>query len=166
MLSADDIIKKLNLKPLPLEGGYYRETYRSGEKIPKTALPDRYQKDKSFASAIYYLLTPDTKSALHRLPSDEIYHFYLGDPVRMLLLHENGEGETIILGPDIKAGQHLQFVIPRGVWQGSYLVEGGRFALMGTSMAPGFDFGDYEPAEEEILKRMYSAHQNLIERLL
>lgn len=166
MLSADDIIEKLNLKPLPLEGGYYRETYRSAEKLPGGAWPDRFKDDKSLGTAIYYFLTADTRSVLHRLPADEIYHFYLGDPVRMLLLYPDGKGETIILGPDIESGQHLQFVVPRGVWQGSYLPEGGRSALMGTTMSPGFDFSDYEPAKREILMESHPKFHNLIEKLV
>jgi predicted cupin superfamily sugar epimerase len=166
MLSADDIIKKYNLKPLPMEGGYYTETYRSDEIIARNALPDRYKADKSPGTAIYYLLTPDTKSALHRLPTDEIFHFYLGDPVRMLLLNEGGEGEIITLGSDIEAGQHVQFVVPCGVWQGAHLIEGGLFALMGTTMAPGFDFADYEPADRDYLIETHSDFKDIIARLI
>jgi predicted cupin superfamily sugar epimerase len=165
MLSAKDLIKRLNLTSLPLEGGYYSETWRSDKRIAQNALPDRYKADKSFGTAIYYLLTLDTRSMLHRLPTDEIYHFYLGDPVRMLLLSENGKGETITLGSDIEAGQHVQFVVPRGIWQGSYLIEGGRFALMGTTMFPGFDFTDYEPGDPGILSKAYPHCTDLINRL-
>lgn len=165
MLSAEDIIIKLNLKPLPMEGGYYSETYRSHEMIPHGVLPNRYQADKAHGTAIYYLLTPDTKSALHRLPSDEIFHFYLGDPVGMLLLYPDGRGKTIILGQDIEAGQHVQLVVPHGVWQGAYLLDGGRFALMGTTMAPGFDFVDYEPGNRKKLMEAYSRYSDQVGRL-
>jgi predicted cupin superfamily sugar epimerase len=165
MISADDIIRKLKLEPLPGEGGYYRESYRSSEIVSGDALPSRFGRDKFICTAIYYLLTPDTHSKLHRLPADEIYHFYVGDPVKMLLLYENGKGETITLGSDIEAGQHVQFVVPRGVWQGSYLIEGGHFALMGTTMAPGFDFKDYKSADEEHLIRIYPGYGDLIRKL-
>jgi predicted cupin superfamily sugar epimerase len=166
MISANDIIKRFNLKPLPMEGGYYIESYRASELIPADALPDRYKNDKTISTAIYYLLTPDTKSTLHRLPTDEIYHFYLGDPVEMLLLHEDGRGEKIILGPDIeKKDHHVQFVVPRGVWQGSYLIGGGRFALMGTTMSPGFDFEDHISADCEKLIKTYPRYRKLIEKL-
>jgi len=104
MLSAEYIIKKLELKPLPIEGGYYSQTYCSSERIPKTALPDRYVSDRPFSSAVYYLLTLETCSALHKLKSDEIYHFYLGDPVIMLQLHPSGAARTIELGHDINKG--------------------------------------------------------------
>jgi predicted cupin superfamily sugar epimerase len=161
-VTDEDIIRKLNLKPLPDEGGYYSETYRSRDSVNRAALPKRYEGDKSFGTAIYYLLTPDTKSALHRLPTDEIYHFYLGDPVRMFLLHPDGRGENITLGQDIQSGHHVQFVVPRGVWQGSYLIEGGKFALMGTTMAPGFNFSDFEPADRNKLTLKYPDFKLLI----
>ena len=138
------IIKKLGLKPLPREGGFFRETYRSDEKIPANALPSRYGCDKHISTAIYYLLTPDCISALHRIKSDEIFHFYLGDPVMMLLLYPDGKDETIILGNLIDEGHHVQHVVPAGVWQGSYLIDGGKWALMGTTVAPAYDFSDFE----------------------
>jgi predicted cupin superfamily sugar epimerase len=165
MTSADEIIKKLNLKPLPMEGGFYTETYRSPEKIPKTVLPNRYSSDKPFGTAIYYLLIPDTRSALHRLPTDEIFHFYLGDPVIMLQLLQDGKSKKVTMGHDIEAGQRLQVIVPRGVWQGSILKEEGRFALLGTTMAPGFDSSDYEIGYRNDLIKRYPKHKDLIMRL-
>src|SRR5947207_10432471 len=119
MPTADELIALLDLRPLPLEGGYYRETYRSADVLPAPALPAHYGTDKSAGTAIYYLLTPDTFSALHRLPTDEVYHFYLGDAVEMLQLWPDGSGSVVTLGQDVRAGQLLQTVVPRGVWQGS-----------------------------------------------
>ncbi len=165
-MNAREIIEHLGLEPLPGEGGFYRETYRSSdEKIPAGALPERYQADKHIATAIYYLLTPETFSAVHRLISDELFHFYLGDPVTMLQLHPDGHGETITLGPDIEAGQRLQCVVPQGVWQGMHLNAGGRFALMGTTVAPAFDFDDYQPARRDDLLQKYPDFAEMIERL-
>ncbi|MGH7254945.1 MAG: cupin domain-containing protein [Nitrospirales bacterium] len=152
-MTAEDITRRLNLRPLPIEGGFYAETYRSPDRIPKEALPGRYGGAKSFGTAIYYLLTPETFSALHRLPSDEIYHFYLGDPVEMLQLRPDGSGEMVTLGTDLAAGMRPQVPAPRDVWQGSRLRPGGRFALLGTTMAPGFDFEDYEGASRDRLLR-------------
>ena len=146
-MTAKDLIELLDLKPLPQEGGYYRETYRSA--VPG---PD----GKSAGTAIYYLLTPDTCSALHRLPTDEVYHFYLGDPVELLLFGPQG-GQVVLLGTDLRAGQRPQFVVPAGTWQGSCLVRGGAFALMGTTMSPGFEFSDYEAADRAALLRQYPA---------
>ena len=162
---AQDIITLLGLKPLPLEGGYYRETYRAAQKIPANALPPRYGSDRACCTAIYYLLTPDTTSALHRVKSDEIFHFYLGDPVTMLQLHRNGRAETIILGQNIAAGQHVQAVVPAGVWQGAFLNEGGSFALMGCTVAPGFEFGDFELAKRDELLNAFPQQAEAIRRL-
>jgi hypothetical protein len=165
MLSAEYIIKKFNLKPLPVEGGFYSQTYRSSERIPKTALPDRYISDRPIGSAIYYLLTPQTCSALHRLKSDEIYHFYLGDPVIMLQLHPSGAARTIELEHDINKGRQLQVVVPKEVWQGSCLQERGKFALLGTTMAPGYDDSDFEPGNRDDLIRRYPEFRELVARL-
>ncbi len=161
MLGADDLIRLLGLKPLPGEGGYFAETYRSAYVVPSPARTG----SRSAATAIFYLLTPESHSALHRLQGDEVYHFYLGDPVRMLNLHPGGSGEELLLGPDLASGHRLQHVVPGGVWQGSRLQPGGRYALMGTTMAPGFDPRDYEPASRDALLASHSAHAGLIRAL-
>jgi predicted cupin superfamily sugar epimerase len=136
-LSAEDIIRILKLEPLEMEGGYFCQSYRCTETIPLEALPSRYKTPKVFGSAIYYLLTPDQRSAMHRLPTDEIFHFYLGDPVTQLQLHPDGSSDVITIGADITAGHRPQVVVPGFTWQGALLRPGGRFALMGTTMAPG-----------------------------
>jgi len=164
-MRVEELKKLLNLVPLPVEGGFWAETYRSPESLPRAALPSRYGGDRSFGTAIYYLLTPDTFSALHRLQTDEIYHFYLGDPVTMLLLHPGGESEVITLGQEVRAGQRVQVVAPRGSWQGSFLRPGDTFALMGTTMAPGFDPADFELGDRRALVRAYPDRRPLIERL-
>ena len=119
MLTADDIIRLLDLRLLDGEGGMFAETYRAAESIPRAALPGRYTSDRAFASAIFYLLTPDTFSHIHRLKSDEIFHFYLGDPVTMLQLHPDGTSGMITLGHDIAKGERLQVVVPHSTWQGT-----------------------------------------------
>ena len=166
MITAEQLISYLNLKPLPQEGGYYTETYRSHELIPVDALPDEYKGVRSHITAIYYLLTPDTFSAIHRIPSDEIFHFYLGDPVEMLQLFPDGSGKVIILGSDILNGQHPQVVVPGEVWQGARLIPGGSFALMGTTVAPGFDFADYEAGLRDQLVSGFHKYREMIERLI
>ncbi len=165
MISAEKIMELYNMKPLPGEGGYYVETYRSGEMIGIASLPDRYKHDKSLSTAIYYMLTADTQSNFHRLPTDEIYHFYMGDPVVMIQLHLDGTAKTIFLGHDLAVGQFVQVVVPRNVWQGSYLLEGGNYALMGTTMAPGFDCSDHEIGDADMLTSLYPMHKGIIERL-
>lgn len=150
-MTADEIIDLLKLKPHPKEGGFFSETYRAEETIPAGALPKRYGGVRAFGTCIYYLLTPGTFSAIHRLQSDEIFHFYLGDPVEMLRLFPDGRGKTVTIGFDLRAGMMPQVIVPRGVWQGSRLVAGGKFALLGCTVAPGFDFADYEHGRREDL---------------
>ncbi len=165
-MTADELIRRLDLAPLPWEGGYYRETWRSERDIPETALPSAYAGPRSAGTAIYYLLTPDTVSRLHRLPSDETFHFYLGDPAEMLLLGASG-GRMVVLGSDIAAGQHVQLTVPGNTWMGARLVPGGGagYALMGTTVSPGFDFADLEMADGAALAAEFPAHAALIHAL-
>jgi len=165
MLTVEQIIKKLNLQPLPVEGGFFTQTYHSEDIIRAESLPNRYSDDKSICTAIYYLLTPDTQSMLHCLPTDEIYHFYLGDPVQMLHLYPDGSTKAPILSNNINAGHNLQIVVSRDVWQGSYLIDGGRFALMGTTMTPGFDLSDYKEGNRDDLIKRYPGQGKIINRL-
>lgn len=165
MLTAERIIKLYNMKPLPGEGGYYVETYRSEEMIERTSLPDRYDLDKPYGTAIFYLLTPDTCSRMHRLKSDEVYHFYMGDPVELVLIHPSGTIKVLFLGHDIRAGQFVQAVVPAGIWQGAFLLEGGQFALMGATVSPGFDFSDREMGTGKELLEQYPQHSEIITRL-
>jgi uncharacterized protein len=167
-LTAEQIIRALGLEPLPVEGGLFRQTYRSNEDIPAQALSARYQNmEKPFATAIFYLLTDqgDSFSEFHRLPTDEIFHFYLGDPLEVNLLFPSGESQQVILGQNILAGQRLQFAVPAGVWQGSRVAPGGRYSLIGTTMAPGYTPGDYEQGNREALLRQYPAEAEIIRRL-
>lgn len=167
MIDLQTLIDTLGLEPLPEEGGLYRQTYLADETIARAALPERYRADKPLGTAIYYLLTAEAVSfsALHRLPTDEVFHFYLGDPVAMLLLYPEGRSERVTLGQDVLGGQRVQFVVPRGVWQGSHLLPGGRFALLGTTMAPGFTFEDYTGGERAALVGQYPQEAALIRRL-
>jgi predicted cupin superfamily sugar epimerase len=174
MLTVDQIIHTLNLQPLPGEGGLYAETYRSAETVPAPALPARYpQAKKPFGTAILYLLTghPDSFSAFHRLPTDEIWHFYLGDPLELFMLGPEGSVTRLILGQDLLAGQRVQAVVPAGVWQAARLVPGdrmlpgGRFALVGTTMAPGFTPSDFEPGRRAHLFSQYPAARDAIQSL-
>ena len=162
MITAEQIIALLGLKPHPEEGGYYAETYRSHETLPRNVSPDRYTGPRSLATAIYYLLTPDSFSAMHRLQSDELFHFYLGDPVKMLQLRQDGSGEIFTLGTDLLKGMRPQVVVPRGVWQGAGLLPGGRFALLGTTVAPGFEFADYEAGQRDVLIDAYPRFRDSI----
>jgi predicted cupin superfamily sugar epimerase len=150
-MTAEEIITLLKLTPHPKEGGFFSETYRAGEEIPRSVLPQRYRGPRAFGTCIYYLLTSGTFSAMHRLQSDEIFHFYLGDPVEMLQLLPDGSGKTVVLGPNLRDGMRPQVIVTRGVWQGSRLVAGGKFALLGCTVAPGFEFVDYEHGRRDDL---------------
>ncbi len=165
MSGADEIIKLFNMKPLTTEGGYYVETYRAKEKLDETVLPKRYKGKRNFSTAILFLITKDSFSKLHRLKSDEIFHFYLGDPVQMLLLHSNGKSEIVTLGRDISAGQKVQIVVPRNCWQGCILKDGGKFTLMGCTVSPGFEPQDYEQGVREELIKKYPTQKKLIIKL-
>jgi predicted cupin superfamily sugar epimerase len=164
MPTAQELITLLKLQPHPKEGGFFRETYRAGDRFAAVQLPARYGAERSAATAIYYLLTPDTCSVLHRLASDEIFHFYLGSPVRMLQLDPGG-GKEILLGQNILAGHQVQVLAPRGVWQGSLLEPGGDFALLGCTVAPGFDYADYEHGQRGELVAQFPQHAEMIRRL-
>lgn len=137
MSKIDEIIKVLELEPLAREGGLFKSTYRSPGKVG----------NKDMGSAIFFMLTGQAYSHLHRLPTDEIYHFYSGDPVELLELLPDGSSRVTVLGSDILNGQKVQYVAKAGNWQGSRLKDGGKYALMGTTMSPGFEESDYEHAE-------------------
>jgi predicted cupin superfamily sugar epimerase len=156
-VTAEQVAALLDLEPHPTEGGFFRETYRSDGEFEPGGL---YRGVRAHSTAIYYLLTSETFSAMHRLPGDEVFHFYLGDPVEMLVLRPDGSGEVVVLGSDIEA-MTLQHVVPGGMWQGSCLVEGGDWALLGTTMAPGFDFDDYVIGTDDLLE-LYPEHRAAI----
>lgn len=136
-MTAEEIKELLDLRPHPIEGGSFRRTYTS------QGVVDLARGQRALGTAIYYLLEPGTFSEMHILDSDEIFHFYLGDPVEMLQLHPDGRSALFTLGPDLQAGQHVQLVAPAGVWQGTRLIGEGKVALLGCTVTPGFDFADY-----------------------
>ena len=168
-LTAEEVIELLRLEPLPVEGGYYRVTYLADETLDAAMLPERYGGPRATGGAIYYLLHGDRFSALHRLLTDEVYHFYLGRPVEMLLLYPDGHDELVRLGTDLAAGARAQMVVPRGVWQGSHLADpaesANSFALLGTTMAPAYDQADFELGDRAALIATYPQRADLIRAL-
>lgn len=137
-MTPEQIIKFFGMKPLPGEGGYYVETYRAAEKLTGSVLPQKYAETRNVSTAILYLLTPETFSAMHRLKSDEVFHFYLGDPVTMLLLEPKGTGQIVTLGQNILNGQKLQQAIPKQTWQGCCLKNGGKVRTHGNNSSSRF----------------------------
>jgi hypothetical protein len=158
-VTADEIKTLLNLQPHPIEGGYFRRTYTSAGSL---ALP---RGTRAIGTAIYYLLEPGTFSEMHVLDSDEMFHFYLGDPVEMLQLHPGGRSAVMTLGPDLAAGQHVQLVVPAGVWQGTRLIGDGQVALLGCTVTPGFDYADYRNASYAELLEQWPAEAARIKAL-
>jgi uncharacterized protein len=165
-MTADEVKKLLGLVPHPREGGFYVRTYESGERLPTDAFADRrYPGARFTATAIYYLLEPGTFSEMHRLKSDEIFHFYAGDSVEMLQLHAAGSGTILRIGNDLANGERPQVLAPRGVWQGSRLALGGAWALLGCTVSPGFEFEDYEARSREKLSAEWPAFSEMITEL-
>lgn len=151
-MTADEVKNLLGLRPHPREGGWYMRTYEADEFVPAEVFEDgRYASARRTGTAIYYLLEPGTFSEMHRLQSDEVFHFYAGDAVEMLQLVEDGKGSMTVIGNDLARGETPQVVVRRGVWQGSRLVAGGQWALLGCTVSPGFEFEDYEAGRREIL---------------
>lgn len=150
------------LEPLGAEGGLYRQTFLSDEILPLQAIPGR-EGDHPMYTAILYLLKGKGFSRMHRLPSDEIFHFYMGDPVEMLQLYPDGTGKIIRMGGGLCEGEFLQVRVPRGTWQGTRLAEGSSWALLGTTMAPGYLDADYEDGDKEELQRQYPQFRELLE---
>ena len=144
-MNTKDLKQLLGLVPHPVEGGYFRRTYTAAGTV------DLPRGARAQGTAIYYLLEDGTFSEMHVLASDEIFHFYLGDPVEMLQLRPDGSSAVFTLGPDLAAGQHVQLVVPAGVWQGTRLIGNGEKALLGCTVTPGFDFADYQSATAEEL---------------
>lgn len=161
-MTAAEVIRLLKLEPLSIEGGFFRETYRSRWNVSSEYLPDGFRGSRSIGTAIYYLITPETFSALHRLPGTEVFHFYAGDPAIMLQLCPDGTSKTITLGPDFAHEQQPQVVVRGHVWQGCRLAPGGQWALMGTTMSPGFDYADYENGDREQLSEQYPEAAEMI----
>lgn len=165
MLTADQVIERLQLVPLTIEGGYFRETYRAPLQLRADSLPSTYGGDRNASTAIYYLLTPDTFSAIHIVKSDEAFHFYAGDPVEMLQLRPDVSSRIVIIGNDLAAGHEPQHIVPAGVWQGCRLVPGGNWALLGCTVAPGFDYADFQLGDRQTLTALHPEHACLIDAL-
>jgi predicted cupin superfamily sugar epimerase len=155
MLTVEQIIEALDMKPLLPEGGYVKVSYNSDLVIKKDHLPKRYAGDKPICGAILYLITGDTFSRMHSLPTDEIYHFYMGDGVEQLQLLEDGSGRIVRMGHNILKGELIQALAPAHCWQGTRLAEGGTFALLGTTMAPAYTDDDYSDGSRERLIQLY-----------
>ena len=161
---AANLIKSLGLVQHP-EGGWYRETYRSGEQISGNALPDRFGGLRSVCTAIYFLLEQGDYSALHRIKSDELWFFHEGASLTIHLLAVDGSYSSIRLGADVATGDVFQAMVPAGTWFGAEMNGAGEYALVSCTVAPGFDFADFEMGDRNTLLAQYPDHHPLINRL-
>lgn len=183
-LTAADVIRLLELEPLPVEGGYFRPTYRGPLQLPTALLPPGSTLERSITSAIYYLLTADTISRLHRLPTDEMWHFYMGDPVGLHIFQPYVDYTKFYLGHDLVQGQTVQAVVPAHSWFGARLLVGEQegqppvfhsglrpstgWALMACTLAPAYsdeDFSLPDPAEFAALLARFPAQQEILNDL-
>lgn len=164
MITAKELIERYNLKAHP-EGGHYLQTYYSTETIPAGALPGRFGGDRCFSTAIYFLLAGKQFSAFHRIKSDELWHFYNGVGLHIYVLHPDGKGEVLKLGADLANGYSFQQVVPAGCWFASRPVKEDGFSFVGCTVAPGFDFVDFEMAKKDELIKQYPQYEDWIEIL-
>lgn len=160
-MTANEVIQALKLEPLEPEGGYFRQTYQAAATVetPKGGRP--------IATCIYYLVTPDSFSKFHSLKSTEIYHYYMGDPLTLVLLHADGTAQKIVLGSDLAAGQVPQAIVPAGVWQGSFLEQpAAGFSLVGATCFPGFEPADFTLGTREEMLAKFPMHQTMMQTLM
>jgi predicted cupin superfamily sugar epimerase len=155
-------IEKLGLQKHP-EGGYYKEIYRSDEVIPHSALPKRFSGNRCFSTSIYFLLGNNDFSAFHRIKSEEIWHFYKGNSLTLYIITEEGQLIKIVLGDGIENGEAFQVVIPRNSWFAAVLNHKNSFTLVGCTVAPGFDFQDFELGDHKALKENFPQHSDLLD---
>jgi uncharacterized protein len=163
MQPAQFWIEHLQLKAHP-EGGFYRETYRSQETIGSGGLPGRFRGDRNFSTAIYFMLRSQDRSVFHRIKSDELWHYHAGSSLAIYVL----QARTLSvhkLGPDVHKGESLQVVVPANCWFGARVEQPGSYTLSGCTVAPGFDFQDFELAERKMLKEEFPGFEEIIELL-
>ena len=163
MRNAAYWIEKLDLKRHP-EGGYFRETYRSPEVILRQALPERFKGDRVFSTCIYFLLDKSEFSAFHRVQQDELWHFYEGSSLTIHIIDRQARYAAVKLGREFERGQSYQAIVPAGGWFAAAVDNPVSYSLVGCTVAPGFDFADFEMADRKQLSTLFPAHQKLIEK--
>ena len=158
--AINEIVTRYQLAPHP-EGGFYAETYRSTEFIHSENLPG-FSGSRAYSTAILYLMRAEDKSCLHRIKQDEVWHFYLGGPMRLVMISPAGEFSEVSLGQNIAAGQYVQYCVPRGCWFGACPLPGSPYTFVGCTVAPAFDFEDFELGKREQLLAQYPAFKEII----
>lgn len=163
MIQASTLVKKLDLQPHP-EGGYFKEVYRSDELIKQDGLPDRYTSARCFSTSIYYMLEGEQFSAFHKLQSDETWHYYLGSPIVLHLISSEGNYSKTILGQNINEDEVLQFTILNETWFAAEVKDKSSFSLVGCTVAPGFDFADFQFGKRDELTKLFPSQSEIISK--
>jgi uncharacterized protein len=163
MKTAQYWIEHLHLQAHP-EGGFYKETYRAAEQIPKEGLPGRFPAARHYSTAIYFLLRAQDRSLFHRIKSDELWHFHAGSSLTIYVL-QDGQCREHILGADIEKGESLQVVVPANCWFGAKVNDPNGYVLSGCTVAPGFDFADFELADRGLLLKEFPDQRLVIGQL-
>lgn len=163
MIQASTLVKKLDLQPHP-EGGYFKEVYRSDELIKTEGLPERYSSERCFGTSIYYMLEGEHFSAFHKLQSDETWHFYLGSPIVLHLISSEGNYSKIILGKNITEDEILQYTIPKETWFSAEVKDRNTYSLVGCTVAPGFDFKDFQFGKRDELMKLLPSQSDIISK--
>lgn len=161
MKDAKELIKLLGLEPHP-EGGFFKETYRSSERIGEESLNDRYSSKRNYATCIYFLLTSEKFSSFHKIHQDEIWHFYQGSPIELHTISESGNHEKYIIGSDFTQDETPQLVVPGNHWFAAKVIDPNSYSLVGCSVSPGFDFEDFALAKRSDLISQFPALSDLI----
>lgn len=164
MSRIEHLIKQYDLQPHP-EGGWYKQSYKSKESVPATALPQRFGGSRVLSTAIYFLLDKGHFSAFHRIKSDECWHFYAGDPLQVFVINQTGDLEIITLGNDVSKEQTFQYVVPADCWFASRPAPGSEYCFVGCTVAPGFEFEDFELADAQLLSASYPRYTSIIKEL-
>ena len=163
-MTAADLVKKYEMLPHP-EGGWFKETYRSSELINGNALPERFSEGRSFSTAIYFLMENGNFSGFHRIKSDECWHFYAGQTLLVYVINSTGNLDIIKLGNKIELGECFQYVVPANCWFASRPANESEFSFVGCTVAPGFDFADFELAVADNLSLQFPQHKSIIDSL-
>jgi len=158
----EEIIQKLKLQPHP-EGGFFKETYRSIGTIPESVLSSLLNGKRNYSTCIYYLLRSGDFSAFHKINQDEIWHFYLGSPIKLYIISDDGTLSDVLIGSNLTAGQVPQFVVPKQHWFAAKVVDQNCYSLVGCTVSPGFDFKDFTLASRKNLVEQFPQHRNVIE---
>ena len=164
MLRKEELIEKLQLEKHP-EGGYFKETYRSEILLPKSVLPSEFTSGRNASTCIYFMLTSDEFSAFHKVNQDEAWHFYLGETITLHMISPEGEYSQVSIGNDFSQNETPQFVVTAQHWFAAEIKTEDSFALVGCTVAPGFDFDDFELAEQQELQQIFLQHKEIIQRL-